>query len=381
MNKASKKRKSSDRKEFERKLAMLNCKRGIGLAISADLLLVIYYFFCRGEQELPYWYNAMLIVVFTMELVMAVLLVYIVRNAQGMMSVAYRAYYIVTLAIFSPVCIADYKISSSIVLYVLVMGFAIFVPVLLRGELNVYTLLMAAVIVVYCVFASSGGTRTIAETVTIGVLSMVAGRYAQERFRSYERINTGSRMKNILSTQDSLTGLTNKSGLISTAGVMWQFCVRNSSIVGAIFLDIDYFKNYNDTFGHDEGDECLKKIADAIADCTNMETDTVARVGGEAFFVLVQGVEKDDLIALALQIRSAIARLKLEQEYMGTSKYVTASIGVAYAYPENGTSFKSLYENSVDAMYKAKENGRNCIVCDGCVYGRMRNGIGTAIGN
>jgi len=102
---------------------------------------------------------------------------------------------------------------------------------------------------------------------------------------------------------------------------------------------------------------------------------------GEAFFVMVEGVEKENLIALALKIRNAIAGLELEQEFTGVSKYLTVSIGVAYTYPEKGSSFKSLYDSASDAMYTAKENGRNCVVCDGTVYGRMKNGVGTAIGN
>ena len=77
----------------------------------------------------------------------------------------------------------------------------------------------------------------------------------------------------------------------------------------------------------------------------------------------------------------SIAGLELEQEFTGVSKYLTVSIGVAYTYPEKGSSFKSLYDSASDAMYTAKENGRNCAVCDGTVYGRMKNGVGTAIGN
>lgn len=162
---------------------------------------------------------------------------------------------------------------------------------------------------------------------------------------------------------------------------MWQFCIRNHSVAGGIFIDIDFFNNYNDAFGYSQGDECLKEIADAIASCARRDTDTVARVGGEAFFVMVEGVEKENLIALALKIRNAIAGLELEQEFTGVSKYLTVSIGVAYTYPEKGSSFKSLYDSASDAMYTAKENGRNCAVCDGTVYGRMKNGVGTAIGN
>lgn len=293
MNPSIKKRKSSGRKEFERKLAKLNCKRGIGLAAAMSILLVIYYFLCRGERKLPYWYNAMLIVVFTIQTALSVLLVYIVRNAQGLMTQAYRTYYITTLVLFIPVCVADYNINSSIMLYVLVMALAIFIPVLQRNEMPMYTLIMAVAAVVYCTCISLGGFgRNTVEAAAAGVCAMLAGRYAQERFRGYERASSESRVKNILSTEDSLTGLTNKSRLINTAAVMWQFCARNRSMVGAIFIDVDYFKDYNDTFGHDEGDECLKKIAQAIADCARRDTDTVARVGGEAFLCLYRELKR-----------------------------------------------------------------------------------------
>ena len=353
------KRRSSGKRDFERRLAGLNCKRGIIFAISVSIVLVIYYFLAGEEQELPYWYTAMLIVAFTLQLAGAILLMYILRNAQKAMAAAYRAYFLMSLIVFMPVCIADYKVSGSIIAYVLLVGDSIFIPVLLRSELHIYTLLMAVV----------------------GGLGIVAGRYSQERFRSYIRLENENKTRNILSNEDALTGLTNKSGLINTAGVMWQFCIRNHSVAGGIFIDIDFFNNYNDAFGYSQGDECLKEIADAIASCARRDTDTVARVGGEAFFVMVEGVEKENLIALALKIRNAIAGLELEQEFTGVSKYLTVSIGVAYTYPEKGSSFKSLYDSASDAMYTAKENGRNCVVCDGTVYGRMKNGVGTAIGN
>lgn len=375
------KRRSSGKRDFERRLAGLNCKRGIIFAISVSIVLVIYYFLAGEEQELPYWYTAMLIVAFTLQLAGAILLMYILRNAQKAMAAAYRAYFLMSLIVFMPVCIADYKVSGSIIAYVLLVGDSIFIPVLLRSELHIYTLLMATATFIYCVFVSQGGIRVVIEAAVVGGLGIVAGRYSQERFRSYIRLENENKTRNILSNEDALTGLTNKSGLINTAGVMWQFCIRNHSVAGGIFIDIDFFNNYNDAFGYSQGDECLKEIADAIASCARRDTDTVARVGGEAFFVMVEGVEKENLIALALKIRNAIAGLELEQEFTGVSKYLTVSIGVAYTYPEKGSSFKSLYDSASDAMYTAKENGRNCVVCDGTVYGRMKNGVGTAIGN
>lgn len=381
MDTSKRKRKSSEKKDFERRLALLNCRRSMVLAVLLSLLLAVFYFLCRGQERLPYWYSAMLIVIFTVELASAVLLFYVIRNVQGMLKTAYRVYYILTLIAAVPVSIADYKMSGSLMTYVLLLGAAVFVPVLQRSEQTAQMVLMAVVTTVCSVCAAKNGTRAVVEFVVIGILAMAAGRYGQQRFRSYEKGTNDNRGKYLLSDVDPLTGLTNKSGLINTAGIMWRFCVRSHSMAGGIFIDVDYFKNYNDTFGHEQGDETLKSIAGAIADCARRDTDTVARVGGEAFFVLVQGVEKENLVGLALKIRSAIAQLGLEQGYNGTSKYVTVSIGAACAYPDKGDTFKNLYEASSDAMYLAKDNGRNCIVCDGVVYGRMKNGIGTAIDN
>lgn len=381
MGTSKRKHKSSERKDFERRLALLNCRRSLLLAVFLSLLLAVFYFSCRGQERLPYLYSAMLIVIFTVELASAVLLFYIIRNVPGWQMTAYRVYYIVTLAAAVPVSIADYTMSGSLMTYVLLLGAAVFVPVLQRSEQNAQMVLMAVVTTACSVCAAKNGNRAVVEFVVIGILAMAAGRYGQQRFRNYEKCVNDSRGKYLLSDVDPLTGLTNKSGLINTAGIMWRFCVRNRSMAGAIFIDVDYFKNYNDTFGHEQGDETLKSIAGVVADCARRDTDTVARVGGEAFFVLVQGVEKEKLVGLALKIRSAIAQLGLEQGYNGSSKYVTVSIGAACAYPDKGDTFKNLYEASSDAMYLAKDNGRNCIVCDGVVYGRMKNGIGTAIDN
>ena len=238
------KRRSSGKRDFERRLAGLNCKRGIIFAISVSIVLVIYYFLAGEEQELPYWYTAMLIVAFTLQLAGAILLMYILRNAQKAMAAAYRAYFIMTLIVFMPVCIADYKVSGSIIAYVLLVGDSIFIPVLLRSELHIYTLLMATATFVYCVFVSQGGIRVVIEAAVVGGLGIAAGRYSQERFRSYIRLENENKTRNILSNEDALTGLTNKSGLINTAGVMWQFCIRNHSVAGGIFIDIDFFNNY-----------------------------------------------------------------------------------------------------------------------------------------
>ena len=135
----------------------------------------IVVYIAGEEQELPYWYTAMLIVAFTLQLAGAILLMYILRNAQKAMAAAYRAYFLMSLIVFMPVCIADYKVSGSIIAYVLLVGDSIFIPVLLRSELHIYTLLMATATFVYCVFVSQGGIRVVIEAAVVGGLGIVAG--------------------------------------------------------------------------------------------------------------------------------------------------------------------------------------------------------------
>lgn len=375
-----KKRKSSGKKDFERRLAQLNCKRGACMALAVSALLAGLWFINEAEGAQPYWYSAMTIVAVTMELSAAVLLFYIVHNMQGAMTAAYRVYYFLTAAVLMAFCIVDYWMNGSMLLYVLIMGAAVCVPVVKRSEMNAYSGIMLAVCIIGCCMAASDGVRNIFQFVCVGILGIFAGRYSQERYRSCERTRDGHRELGIVSDEDALTGLSNRRGLLNTANVLWPFCVQNNSAVGAISIDVDNFKKYNDRFGHTEGDECLKKIASAIEGCACGQTDKVARMGGEEFLVLVQGVEKDEMIELALRIRSAIAELKLEQAYAGTSRYVTVSMGIAYTCPDASDSFKKLYDDASEALYTAKENGRNCVVCDGLIYGRMRNGMGTVIG-
>ena len=345
-------RRSSKKKEFESRLAAANCKRGLIFSAVLSALLPLYWVMCNSTGDVAVGYTAMVIVAETIELASAVVLLYIVKNAIQLSASAGRLYYFFTAAVMTPLCIMDYGMSGSIMLFVMFMGALSVVPCFSRGEMNVYSVTMIA-----------------------------AGRYIQELFRSRERIKGELKEKTFASEQDPLTGLTNRRGFIRRAGVIWPISMRSHVMVGVIAIDIDFFKKYNDKFGHPEGDECLKKIAGAIEDSARRQTDIVVRTGGEEFLVFVQNMNKKEIIGLALKIRSAVADLRIEHAYVEVSQYVTVSMGVACTYPDTHNSVKELYEEADQALYMAKENGRNCVVCDGSMYGRMKNGLGTAIGS
>lgn len=374
-------RRSSKKREFESRLAAVNCKRGLIFSAVLCVLLPLYLFICNSSGEVPVAYTAMMIVGETIELASAVLLLYIVRNAVQHSQYAGRLYYFFTAALMTPLCIMDYGMSGSIMLFAMFMGALAVVPCFSRREMNVYSLVMLVVTVAMTAATAVDGVRAAVGTGAIGLAAAVAGRYVQELFRSRERIKGELKEKTFASEQDPLTGLTNRRGFIRRAGVIWPICMRSHAMVGVIAIDIDFFKKYNDKFGHPEGDECLKKIAGAIEDSARRQTDIVVRTGGEEFLVFVQNMNKKEIIGLALKIRSAVADLRIEHAYVEVSQYVTVSMGVACTYPDTHNSVKELYEEADQALYMAKENGRNCVVCDGSMYGRMKNGLGTAIGS
>ncbi len=374
-------RRSSKKKEFESRLAAANCKRGLIFSAVLSALLPLYWVMCNSTGDVAVGYTAMVIVAETIELASTVILLYIVKNAIQLSASAGRLYYLFTAAVMTPLCIMDYGMSGSIMLFVMFMGALSVVPCFSRGEMNVYSVTMIAAGIAMTAAAAADGVREAVGTGVISVAAVAAGRYIQELFRSRERIKGELKEKTFASEQDPLTGLTNRRGFIRRAGVIWPISMRSHVMVGVIAIDIDFFKKYNDKFGHPEGDECLKKIAGAIEDSARRQTDIVVRTGGEEFLVFVQNMNKKEIIGLALKIRSAVADLRIEHAYVEVSQYVTVSMGVACTYPDTHNSVKELYEEADQALYMAKENGRNCVVCDGSMYGRMKNGLGTAIGS
>lgn len=170
--------------------------------------------------------------------------------------------------------------------------------------------------------------------------------------------------------EDPLTGLLNRRGLDRHLNTIWPYCIRNKNMVALIIIDIDNFKKYNDTFGHPEGDKCLKQVAGAIQRSARRNTDVSARIGGEEFLVFVHGTNEMEPVKLAEKIRVNVEKMCIPQSPALASPYVTISLGVAATIPEDETGFTYLYNEADKALYYAKKNGRNAIVYGSHIYGR-----------
>lgn len=162
-----------------------------------------------------------------------------------------------------------------------------------------------------------------------------------------------------LSLVDGLTEIANRRHFDETLSRRWRVAARNGTPISLLLVDVDFFKVYNDTWGHQRGDSCLRLVAKAIQSSANRSEDLAARYGGEEFAVILGSTNEHgaNLVAEALRIR--VERLQIEHGKSSVSPWVTVSIGIATIVPEKGSSQTELIRAADAALYEAKRSGRN----------------------
>lgn len=161
---------------------------------------------------------------------------------------------------------------------------------------------------------------------------------------------------------DELTNVSNRRHLLALLEHYCEECTKSGSWISAIMIDIDYFKNYNDWYGHICGDVCLKKIATAVSQSVRRTTDFVARYGGEEFYAILPYTTIEGAEEVAGRIMKNVAALKIPHEDSRVSEYVTVSIGLTTVIPTSDVKIMNLLKTCDTALYEAKAAGRNCIV-------------------
>lgn len=162
---------------------------------------------------------------------------------------------------------------------------------------------------------------------------------------------------------DTLTSIANRRYFEKHLDAEWRRARRNNTPLSLIMIDVDYFKLYNDNYGHLNGDKCLRDIAQALQSGIKRPTDLVARYGGEEFAILLPETELEGAAMLAETLRQQIINLALPHAYSTVNNTVTISLGVATVIPRH-TSANILVEKADKALYRAKRNGRNRVALD-----------------
>jgi diguanylate cyclase (GGDEF)-like protein len=174
-------------------------------------------------------------------------------------------------------------------------------------------------------------------------------RQLEHRNRDLERI----------SALDTLTQIANRRRFDAALRQEWRRSARDEAPLSLLFCDIDYFKRFNDTYGHQAGDECLVRVAQTMEETLNRPADLAARYGGEEFIALLVDTEAEGARMLADRMRARVEGLRIEHRASSVAPYLTVSLGVATVVPRPALRAEDLVDLADRALYAAKEGGRN----------------------
>jgi diguanylate cyclase (GGDEF)-like protein len=166
--------------------------------------------------------------------------------------------------------------------------------------------------------------------------------------------------------RDGLTGLKNRGAFDDYYPRMWQQALRDRRSLALLLIDVDHFKAYNDRYGHQAGDQALRRVAQVVQGFARRPLDIAARYGGEEFVLALFDLSPGDVRELAGQLRHSIHELNIAHEDSVTAPYVTVSVGVAIVAPRMGQSPDGAVQVADEALYVAKRSGRNRVTVVEC---------------
>jgi diguanylate cyclase (GGDEF)-like protein/PAS domain S-box-containing protein len=195
---------------------------------------------------------------------------------------------------------------------------------------------------------------------TIGLVVTFAD--ISERKHAEEVLQRANRELERLATEDGLTKLSNRRRFDEYLEVEWRRQARTHNPIALILGDVDFFKNYNDQYGHQAGDSCLKAVADAMRIKVRRPADLTARYGGEEFAVIMPETDGKGAWYVAEGIRLELAKMEIPHSKSPAAPYVTISFGIASMFPGADAYPHMLIQNADRALYQAKQQGRNRVV-------------------
>ncbi len=190
-------------------------------------------------------------------------------------------------------------------------------------------------------------------------LVRLVGERTRQLEEANQRLEHANRALRRLSSQDGLTGIANRRQFDEVLDLEWRRAHRAEAPISLLMIDIDHFKAFNDAHGHQRGDDYLKAVAAALRDGLNRPGDHVARYGGEEFVVILPATDDAGANACAERLRGNVLALEIPHDRPGAPLSATVSIGVATAFPREGSSSATLIAAADEALYRAKSEGRN----------------------
>src|SRR6202035_242629 len=174
--------------------------------------------------------------------------------------------------------------------------------------------------------------------------------------------------------RDGLTGIQNRRMFDQHIARVWQQAVREEERIAVLLADVDCFKDYNDRYGHQAGDECLRAVAVSLSQCARRPLEFVARYGGEESAVWLYEASREYVAEVLTRIQRSIAELNIPHEASRVAGRLTLSIGAAFILPSSSRTYEGLIQLADEALYSAKEQGRNRVVVMEAEYQTLHTG-------
>jgi diguanylate cyclase (GGDEF)-like protein len=206
------------------------------------------------------------------------------------------------------------------------------------------------------------------ELIALAVLGVYAVRLrrrlavAEHRLQDLSQRSKHSQAALQRAARDPLTGVANRRSFDEAMAREWERSQRTATPLSLLLVDIDHFKRHNDQYGHQAGDECLRRVAAVLAAQARRRGDLIARYGGEEFAVLLPETGVEAAAAVAERLRASVAAIVLPYKTSGGGHAVTVSVGVACVVPEAARRPAELIAASDQALYTAKAVGRNQVI-------------------
>jgi diguanylate cyclase (GGDEF)-like protein len=257
-------------------------------------------------------------------------------------------------------------------------GLLFFSGLLLRQALLAALAMTAAFAFALTAYGVPIALATYSVTSMLLVLGL-AGFVAWDTQRSARQAFLENGLTRADATRDALTGLVNRRHFDARLAALWKSCSEAREPITVLLIDVDHFKAYNDTYGHQAGDEALRKVAQSLKSAAGSR-DVVARFGGEEMALITTGLAEHEAEALAGRLRRAIEELDIAHSGSADFGRVTASVGGACIVPLQGRSAAGALQLADENLYAAKRQGRNCVVFRTERYAMMQTGVFTKTG-
>jgi diguanylate cyclase (GGDEF)-like protein len=183
----------------------------------------------------------------------------------------------------------------------------------------------------------------------------------EARIRNQIRLKRRNEQLDRYANQDSLTGVANRRCFDLTLDAEWRRAMRDGQPLALVMVDVDCFKQFNDLYGHREGDHCLRRVVKALSQVLTRPGDLLARYGGEEFAAILPGTDLEGACLIGERLRHAVAELNIPQQRPDGARHVSISVGCASAHPSANLGCYSLLQTADDKLYLAKHSGRNCV--------------------